>query len=113
MIYLIVTLLCMTGGQLMLKHGLNTLDQPSISFSYLFKALSNTFIIGSVVLMLVAALSWVFALSKGQLSSLYPFMGLSYVLIAVFGVLFLKESLSLLSWLGIFFISGGVYLVMR
>jgi transporter family protein len=47
------------------------------------------------------------ALKLGQAAQVAPIDKLSVVLVAVFGVLFLGESLSWLSWLGILLIAAG------
>jgi transporter family protein len=51
------------------------------------------------------------ALKIGQAAQVAPIDKLSVVLVAVFGVAFLGERLSTLSWLGIALIAGGAVLV--
>jgi len=72
--------------------------------TYLFLALSG----------LATGASWLCyfrALKLGQAAQVAPIDKLSVVLVAVFGVLFLGERLSGLSWLGIALIAGGAVLV--
>ena len=81
--------------------------QPLSSISgktYLFLVLSG----------LATGASWLCyfrALKIGQAAQVAPIDKLSVVLVAVFGVAFLGERLSGLSWLGIAFIAGGAVLV--
>jgi transporter family protein len=81
--------------------------QPLSSISgktYLFLVLSG----------LATGASWLCyfrALKIGQAAQVAPIDKLSVVLVAVFGVVFLGERLSGLSWLGIAFIAGGAVLV--
>ncbi len=81
---------------------------------------SRTMLIGliltSVVLagfaqITLSAVVWLFALSRASLSFAYPFAALSYVLILVFSVLVLHETVQPLRWLGVAFIVTGIVLV--
>ena len=72
--------------------------------TYLFLALSG----------LATGASWLCyfrALKIGQAAQVAPIDKLSVVLVALFGVTFLGERLSTLSWLGIALIGGGAVLV--
>lgn len=51
------------------------------------------------------------ALKLGDASRVAPIDKLSVVLVAIFGVLFLGERLTLLNWLGVAMIAGGTILV--
>ena len=72
--------------------------------SYLFLALSG----------LGTGASWLCyfrALKLGNAAQVAPIYKLSVILVAVFGVLFLGETLSALNWLGIALVAGGAILV--
>jgi transporter family protein len=72
--------------------------------TYLFLTLSG----------LATGFSWLCyfrALKLGNAGQVAPIDKLSVVLVAVFGVLFLGEKLSLMNWLGIALIGGGAILV--
>ena len=81
--------------------------QPPASVSgrtYLFLVLSG----------LATGASWIFyfrALKLGDAARVAPLDKLSVVLVAVFGVMFLGEKLSLANWLGVLMIAGGVILL--
>jgi len=51
------------------------------------------------------------ALKLGNASQVAPIDKLSVVLVAVFGVLFLGEKLSMVNWLGVLLVAGGAILV--
>jgi Predicted membrane protein len=97
-IILVVTALLVTGRQQW---------QPLSSVSsrtYLFLLLSG----------LATGLSWICyfrALQMGNAAQVAPVDKLSVVLVAVFSVLFLREQLSMLNWLGIILITAGVILI--
>ena len=83
------------------------LFQPLTSISgrtYLFLALSG----------LCTGASWICyfrALQVGDAARVAPVDKLSVVLVAIFGALFLGESISLTAWAGVALIFGGVLLV--
>ena len=63
---------------------------------------------------LATGVSWLCyyrALSLGQAGQVAPVDKLSIVLVAVMGVAFLGESLSLRNWLGVFLVVGGAILI--
>jgi drug/metabolite transporter (DMT)-like permease len=119
MIYLLVfiSVAAMTAAQLLLKKGLIVVGQLPQSFSQLLpfflKVYSNPYVISAVFLTILTALAWVLAVSRTQLSFLYPFMALSYVLVALFSLLLFKEDVTALRWVGIVVICVGVFLVSR
>jgi transporter family protein len=98
-----VVILVVLGG-LLATRGL---FQPPSSIStrtYLFLGLSG----------LATGASWVCyfrALQLGDAARVAPIDKLSVVLVAIFGVGFLGEHLTLTSWLGVFLIGGGAVLI--
>jgi drug/metabolite transporter (DMT)-like permease len=119
MIYLLVfiSVAAMTAAQLFVKKGLLVIGQVPQSFSEIIpfwgKAYTNIYVISAVLLTILTALAWVLAMSRAQLSFIYPFMALSYVLVALFSLLIFKEDVTILRWLGIIVICLGVFLVSR
>jgi len=119
MVYLLVliSIVAMSASQLLAKKGLLTIGYTPHSLGelghFFLKAYSNGYIISAVALTIVTALVWIVALSKSELSWLYPFMALSYVLVALFSWLLFNEGVTALRWAGIAFICLGVVLVAR
>lgn len=107
----------MTAAQLLLKKGLLSIGESPADLGdiihFFLKAYTNIYIISAVLLTIVTALAWILAVLKAQLSFLYPFMALSYVFVALFSLLLLKEDVGVLRWLGIIVICAGVFLVAR
>jgi uncharacterized membrane protein len=116
-ILVVIAVCAMSGAQLLLKKGLLQVGQTPQSLSeiwpFFLKAYSNVYIIFAVVLTVVTALAWIVAVSKAQLSQVYPFMALSYILVALFSYWFFKEDVTVLRWAGILLICAGVILVAR
>lgn len=57
-------------------------------------------------------LCYFYALKIGEASKVAPIDKLSVVIVAIFGVVFLGESLTLLNWVGIVFIATGVIMTL-
>jgi drug/metabolite transporter (DMT)-like permease len=55
----------------------------------------------------------VIALKHANLSILYPVLATSYIWVALLSVAFLDEPLSMVQWIGIALIIGGIGLVVR
>ncbi len=54
---------------------------------------------------------WSLVLSKIDLSVAVPIASFSYILVPLVSVFFLHEQISVLRWLGVFFVLGGVIMV--
>jgi len=119
MVYLLVfaSLAGMTASHLLLKKGMLSLGQSPQNWSELIpffaRAYTNAYVITAVLVTLVAGLAWILAVSKAQLSFVYPFMGLSFVLVALFSLILFKEDVTAIRWVGIIVICLGVFLVSR
>lgn len=92
-------------GQLEFKRGADTL-QFDIKL-----LLTNYHLIIAVAIYAMSTVVYVYALSKGQLSILYPIIATSYIWTLMFSKIFLKEPVGLTSWAGVFFILFGVTLI--
>jgi len=60
---------------------------------------------------LLAFIIWSTVLSKIDLSVAVPVASFSYIFVALTSILFLHETITLMRWLGIFFILAGVIFV--
>jgi len=119
MVYLLVlgAAISMSAAQLLLKKGLIAVGQYPQELSQLIpffvKACTNPFVILSIFFTAVTAFAWILAASRAPLSLIYPFMALSYILVALFSLIIFKEDISLLRWTGIAVICIGIFLVSR
>ena len=119
MVYLLVfiSVAAMSAAQLLVKKGVLSAGPYPQNFSelipFFLRAGTNAYVIGAVVLTIVTALAWILAITRAQLSFLYPFMALSYVLVALFSLIIFKEDVTAIRWVGIIVICLGVFLVSR
>ena len=104
-------------AQITLKTGVNHVTDAAgggelhMNAESVRSLLSSPIVWGGLVLFGLSAIVWLFALSRASLSFAYPFAALSYVLIVVFSVLVLHETVPALRWLGVAFIVTGIILV--
>ena len=115
-LFSIVSIIIVVVGQVLIKQCLNSLGHIDFS-SGLIKAYSlilfNPLAIFGIILYAIGVLFWLYALSKLDLSYAYPFLALTYVLVALAGWFFLNENISLIRWIGIIVICIGVVLISR
>ena len=116
-IYILITITGAVTGQLLLKKGLLTIGHSPQNLNeiipFFFRALTNGYVILAIFVWLIAAVSWVIAVSKGELGHILPFMGLTFALVALLSTVFFKETIALAGWIGIVLICTGVFLILR
>jgi uncharacterized membrane protein len=106
LIILLLTQVALVAGQIFLKHGMNRMDHvPRPTRSIVIN------IAAGIALLTVWFLLWMGLLQKFDLSFVYPFEGVSVVLLVLTACITLRERLSLRSWLGVAMITLGVILV--
>ena len=101
----------------MLKKGMTQINLGSLSGGNVLASLPaiifNLFVVGGLLVMIVSMASHLLVLSKVDISFAYPFLGLSFVLIALWGHFVLSEPLNLFKIAGIVCIVFGVALVAK
>ena len=114
-----VTLLAVcvaTAGQLALKAGMAKVgvisgERLSKPLTLVLQMARTPLVIVGLGLFVVSAAFWMFVLSRVPLSYAYPFVGLTYVLIALFGKFILHEQVPALRWAGIVLIVAGILVI--
>lgn len=107
-----------TGGQLLLKAGMSRVgfigsDRLANPVGLLFQMLKTWQVPVGLVVFFVSAGFWLLVLSRVPLSFAYPFVGLTYILITLFGKFVLHESVPGLRWAGLALIIAGILIVGR
>ena len=86
-LYIILTILFTVYGQVVVKWQVLNAgkfpDSPADKFSYLLQLILNPWIISSFFAAFLAAVSWMAAMTKFELSYAYPFMSASFVLVFI------------------------------
>ncbi len=116
-LYIAVTVLLSSYGQVVLKWRLNQLGAMPEPFRdklvFLLWSLFDPYILSSFVAAFIASLAWMAALSKFQLSFAYPFMSLSFIVVMIASYWLLGETLNISRVVGCFLIVCGLVLISR
>ncbi|MDR0678628.1 MAG: EamA family transporter [Holosporaceae bacterium] len=102
-----------TTAQLLLKKGVELINFDRPVGAVLMSIIGNVFIFSGVFIFVISLLLWLYLLSQFDLSFLYPFGSLSYVLAALGGWFFFAENITLYRSGGIFLILIGVILIAK
>lgn len=105
-------------GQILMKSGMSQIGQIGdlgklINPSTVFSIFTNAYVIGGLLLYAIASFLWLGALSTLDVSLMYPLLSLAYVVAAILGLIFLKEDITLLRWVGIVVVIGGCFMILR
>ena len=93
-------------GQVLLKRGLNLTHQRPVPIGPVASRLGS-----GVAMLTLWFLIWMGLLRTLDLSQLYPFEGLSPVLLVLAARFFLQETLTWNTWAGVALIAAGTVLV--
>lgn len=105
-------------AQVLLKSGVSGVrgqlgPDGGSTATIILSSLASPGVIGGLVLYGIGTLIWLGALARTELSQAYPFVGLGFVLTAVFGHLVFHEALGPARILGTALIISGIVLVAR
>jgi multidrug transporter EmrE-like cation transporter len=116
-VYVLATIVLTVFGQLVIKWQVSKAGGLPVAtgarFVFLLRLLVNPWIAGALVAALVAALSWMAAMTRLELSFAYPFMSLSFVLVLVLSALMLGEPLTLYKVVGMALVVIGLIVSSR
>ena len=111
-----LAILCAVGSQLLFKSGLETIGGFGLGGDLVrqgVRLVTNWQIIAGLITYAFGWLMWMAALSRFELSFVYPFTSLNYVLILLLSWLFFDEHISLSRILGVIAICLGVIISSR
>jgi drug/metabolite transporter (DMT)-like permease len=77
------------------------------------RTLTDKYLLAGAVLYGAAAVSWLLALAKAELSMVYPLLGASYIIASLLAVFFLHETVTVTRWAGVALVVAGVLLIGR
>jgi len=102
-------------GQMFMKLGLKErpIDLAQLASFKLFETIFQRYVFVGVVMYMLAVLLWFVVLSKAELSFAYPLISLAYIMTAFIAYFVFGERISLIRWVGILLILGGVFLITR
>lgn len=104
-------------GQGLIKHGVLEIGASPGQFrqlpAFLGRALTNPSVVLGLACAVFAALAWIMALSRTELSRAYPFMGLTFGVVLLLSALLFGERVPATRWLGVLVICLGIWLSAR
>jgi drug/metabolite transporter (DMT)-like permease len=110
---LLISVCSATLGQIFFKKGVFVTGEITLKESVigdLFKLLLNPFVFSGLVFYVISTILWLIALSKTNLSFVYPFAALVFVLVMLSARFVFLEPVPLLRYVGIAMISLGFLL---
>lgn len=93
-------------GPIYLKKGGSKVDLKDLSTIFF-----NKFLIIGVLIYGIGSVLFIPALKGGELSVLYPLVGLTYIWVSFYSVYLLKEKMNFWKWFGVLLIIIGVSLI--
>lgn len=115
--YILLTLLFTVYGQLVLKWqmgGVGPLPAGAADkLVFLLTQFLNPWIMSGFAAAFLASLAWMAAMTRFELGYAYPFMSLAFVIVMLFGVAFLGESLSVPKVAGTLLVIAGLVVIAR
>jgi len=106
LVLILLALLTFVAGQIFLKHAMESTTQAGLQKSSVAVRLG-----AGILLMTISFFITLGLLQRFDLSYLYPFQGLSVIIISLIAALILKEKLSWRLMIGVLLITAGVVLV--
>jgi drug/metabolite transporter (DMT)-like permease len=103
-------------GQILMRTGMAqvgeiTSIQQLFNFGTILRIFTNLYVLAGILCFASMIVFWLAAISALKISFAYPLASLVYVITAIAALIFLKEDITLLRWVGIFFVVGGCVLV--
>ncbi len=117
-LYLLLAISFGVVSQLIIKwkmsaFSFNDYETWQDKFALAFSMLLNPYIIASLILTLLAGVTWMIAMTKFEISYAYPFTLLGLVLVTIFSVVFFGESVNTYKLSGIVLIILGIVVISK
>lgn len=71
----------------------------------------NPWILSGILATLFAGISWMLAMTRFEISYAYPWVGLNFVLMLIFGVLIFHESFNMTKVIGTILVVAGIVII--
>jgi multidrug transporter EmrE-like cation transporter len=115
-LYLLLSISFGVVSQLIIKwqmsaFSFNDYETWQDKFALAFSMLLNPYIIASLILTLLAGVTWMIVMTKFEISYAYPFTLLGLVLVAIFSIVFFGESVNTYKISGIALIILGIAVI--
>lgn len=116
-LYIWGTLVLTVYGQIVLKWRISHYgvlpNDFLLKIKFLLKLCIDPFVLSGFFAAFLAALCWMAAMTKFELSYAYTFMSLSFVVVLILSALFFHEPITAAKVLGVIFIIAGIIIGTR
>ena len=104
---------CEAAGQILFKHGVDSLDTGEAHFGLeaAYRSLRSPAIVAGILVHAIEFGVWIEILGRLPLSVAFPLESISYVTVLVASRLFLREIIPARRWLGVVFICAGIAVI--
>lgn len=113
--YIVGTIIFTVYSQLIMRWQVSLAGALPVDFmgkvQFIAHLFLNPWIISGLFATLFAGISWMLAMSRFEISYAYPWIGLNFVLMLVFGVLIFDESFNLAKVLGTLLVVAGLIVI--
>ena len=111
---ILIGILFASLGQVLLKIGMNAVGSiNTIAYSDIVSIFSNLYIILGLLMYGLSAVFWLIALSQKDLSYVYPFISLTFIIVLFLSYFVLKEQIGTARIIGTIIIVGGLMIIVR
>lgn len=113
-----LTIVATVISQIVTKKGMLLAGQmpstPIDTLTFLIKTMIlNPYVLGGLLLSVIASMSWIATLARTNLSFAYPFMSLAFPLVLLFAGFIFGETISSVRWVGMIIIMIGLVMVSK
>jgi len=113
-IIILIGIIFASVGQVVLKIGMNSMGSiTNYTPSTIIATFLNPYILSGLAMYGLAAIFWLIALSKRDLSFVYPFIALTFIIVLILSNVILKESIGIYRIIGTFIIILGLIVIMK
>ena len=114
-IFIIIIVMLNATSQLLLKVGILRVGQADFDNGNILKlllgAMTNGYVLLGLLTMTVSMITHMMSLSRFDVSFVFPFISFAYIIVAVWGFLFLGEPFNLTRYIGIAVIIAGTIIL--
>jgi len=113
-IIILIGIIFASAGQILWKMGMSGIGPlTSFSMTSALVVAFNPWVIGGLICYGLSTVFWLIALSRADLSFVYPFIALTFVIIFIASFFIFQENLSLQRILGAIVIITGIVILVR
>lgn len=113
-ISILVSVLFSVIAQILLKYGMSNITTNNMGwFDVGYSVLTNGFVVLGLTCYGMSMVTWLYVLTKVDVSKAYPFVGLGFIGTMLFAHYFLNEAVTVSKLIGTLMVVAGVILLAK